>query len=259
MVCGVKFKDNDKCSFYVTDIENLNINDYVIVSSSNGSLFGKIVSINSDMEDNNFNKILRKATDKDYDNYLKNLADAKSALDFAKSSAKNLNLNMQFVDSSYNFDRTQLLINFVSDERVDFRDLVKVLASKYKTRIELHQIGIRDKARKISGLGPCGRPLCCGSFLNELETVGINMAKNQNIALNPSKINGVCGRLLCCLSYEDETYSYYRSKLPNVGSEVEYENKKYKVLTINVLKMSYVINVDGELKEIVVGLDERDK
>ena len=145
----------------------------------------------------------------------------------------------------------------MADERIDFRELVKILAGKYKTRIELHQIGIRDKARKISGLGPCGRPLCCRSFLNELETVGINMAKNQNIALNPSKINGACGRLLCCLAYEDENYSYYRSLLPKIGSEVIYEGKKYKVLTINVLKMSYVINVDGDLKEIVVDNYER--
>lgn len=259
MVCGIKFKDGDKCSYFDSNNFDVKVDDYVIVDSLNGNLFGKIVSVNVNNQIDNLYKVVRIASNDDYNVYLKNLADAKSALDFAKKTAKNLKLNMQFVDSSYSFDRSQLLINFVSDERVDFRELVKVLASKYKTRIELHQIGVRDKAKKISGLGPCGRPLCCGSFLNELETVGINMAKNQNIALNPSKINGVCGRLLCCLSYEDETYSYYRSKLPNIGSEVLYENKKYKVLTINVLKMSYVINVDGELKEIVVNDDERDK
>lgn len=257
MVVGVKFKDTDKCVYFNSNGIELKKDDYVIVPSDNGSLFGKVFSINNEEINNEIKNVVRVAGKKDYDIYLKNLANAKEALDFAKASAKNLGLKMQFVDSSFNFERSQLLINFVSEERIDFRDLVKILAGKYKTRIELHQIGIRDKAKKISGLGPCGRPLCCGSFLNELEAVGINMAKNQNIALNPSKINGVCGRLLCCLAYEDENYSYYRSLLPKIGSEVIYEGKKYKVLTVNVLKMSYVINVDGELKEIVVDNYER--
>lgn len=257
MVVGVKFKDTDKCVYFNSNGIELKKDDYVIVPSDNGSLFGKVFSINNEEINNEIKNVVKVASKKDYDIYLKNLANAKEALDFAKASAKNLGLKMQFVDSSFNFERSQLLINFVSEERIDFRDLVKILAGKYKTRIELHQIGIRDKAKKISGLGPCGRPLCCGSFLNELEAVGINMAKNQNIALNPSKINGVCGRLLCCLAYEDENYSYYRNLLPKIGSEVTYEGKKYKVLTVNVLKMSYVINVDGELKEIVVDNYER--
>ena len=257
MVVGVKLKDTDKCVYFNSNGIELKKDDYVIVPSDNGSLFGKVFSINNEEINNEIKNVVRVASKKDYDIYLKNLANAKEALDFAKASAKNLGLKMQFVDSSFNFERSQLLINFVSEERIDFRDLVKILAGKYKTRIELHQIGIRDKAKKISGLGPCGRPLCCGSFLNELEAVGINMAKNQNIALNPSKINGVCGRLLCCLAYEDENYSYYRNLLPKIGSEVTYEGKKYKVLTVNVLKMSYVINVDGELKEIVVDNYER--
>ena len=257
MVVGVKFKDNDKCVYFDSNGIELKKDDYVIVQSDNGTLFGKVFNINCEENYSDIKNVVRVASKKDYDIYLNNLADAKEALDFAKVSAKNLGLQMKFVDSNFNFDRTQLLINFVSDERIDFRDLVKILAGKYKTRIELHQIGIRDKAKKISGLGACGRPLCCGSFLNELEAVGINMAKNQNIALNPSKINGACGRLLCCLAYEDENYSFYRSLLPKIGSEVNYEGKKYKVLTINVLKMSYVINVDGELKEIVVDNYER--
>lgn len=257
MVVGVKFKDTDKCVYFNSNGIEIKKDDYVIVPSDNGALFGKVFSINNEEINNEIKNVVRVASKKDYDIYLKNLANAKEALDFAKASAKNLGLRMQFVDSSFNFERSQLLINFVSEERIDFRELVKILAGKYKTRIELHQIGIRDKAKKISGLGPCGRPLCCGSFLNELEAVGINMAKNQNIALNPSKINGACGRLLCCLAYEDENYSYYRSLLPKIGSEVIYEGKKYKVLTVNVLKMSYVINVDGELKEIVVDNYER--
>ena len=257
MVVGVKFKDTDKCVYFDSNGIELKKDDYVIVQSDNGALFGKVFNISNDDIIDDLKNVVRVASKNDYDVYLKNLANSKEALDFARISAKNLGLKMQFVDSSFNFDRSQLLINFVSDERIDFRELVKILAGKYKTRIELHQIGIRDKARKISGLGPCGRALCCGSFLNELETVGINMAKNQNIALNPSKINGTCGRLLCCLAYEDENYSYYRSLLPKIGSEVTFAGKKFKVLTVNVLKMSYVINVDGELKEIVVDNYER--
>ena len=151
MVVGVKFKDTDKCVYFDTNGIELKKDDYVIVQSGNGTLFGKVFNISNKENNNDLKNIIRVASKKDYDMYLRNLADAKEALDFAKASANNLELKMQFVDSSFNFDRTQLLINFVSDERIDFRELVKILAGKYKTRIELHQIGIRDKAKKISG------------------------------------------------------------------------------------------------------------
>ena len=163
---------------------------------------------------------------------------------------------MQLVDASYTFDRHQLTFNFIADERIDFRELVKLLAAKYKVRIELHQIGVRDKAKELGGLGPCGRTLCCGTFLNHLDTISINMAKNQNIALNPSVINGTCGRLLCCLAYEDETYTRCRKNLPKVGSKITYEKEQWEVTSTNLFKQTYTVELNGETKEIKVN-DEK--
>ena len=156
------------------------------------------------------------------------------------------------MDASFTLDRKQLTFNFVADERIDFRNLVKSIAAKYKTRIELHQLGVRDKSKEIGGIGQCGRELCCSSFLNGLETISINMAKNQNIALNPSKINGACGRLLCCLSYEDDVYTDHRKQLPKVGEVVKTEKGEGKVTNLDVLNKKYYVMIDGEKIEYVV-------
>ena len=156
---------------------------------------------------------------------------------------------MQLIDAAFTFDRKQLLINFIADERVDFRDLVKVLAAKYKTRIELHQMGVRDKAKEIGGIGICGKKLCCAQYLNKIDTISINMAKNQNIALNPAKINGCCGRLLCCLAYEDEVYKDHRSLLPTIGQQVKIEDKVGTVIFLDVLNKKYKVNFGNEIKE----------
>ena len=154
---------------------------------------------------------------------------------------------MQIVDSEFTFDRKQLYINFVADERIDFRELVKFLAGKYKTRIELHQMGARDKAKKIGGIGICGRKLCCSKYLTKMDTISINMAKNQNIALTPSKINGCCGRLLCCLAYEDETYKENKDQLPKIGSKIKIDNQTGTV--ISVLNKKYKVSFENEVKE----------
>lgn len=250
-VLGVKFKDLGDIVYVSSEIDDLKINDYVIVQCDRGLKLGKVCEFsNEDSAKSDF-FVVRKALDSDYNYYLRSLKIAKDALSYAKEQSIILNLNINFVDSEFNFDRSLLFMNFTSDERVDFRELVKILAGKYRTRIELHQIGIRDKAKIVGGIGVCGRGLCCRGVLSKLDTVTINMAKNQNIALNPSKINGACGRLLCCLAYEDSTYLENRLKLPKVGSEVEYLGKKYVVLSINVLNKSYNINVDGDIKEIV--------
>ena len=162
---------------------------------------------------------------------------------------------MKIIDANYTLNREQLLFHFLADNRIDFRVLAKDLASIYKTRIELRQVGVRDKAKNIGGLGLCGCSLCCSKFLNEFDSVSINMAKNQNISLNPSKINGACGRLLCCLKYEDETYEELRKELPKVGKIVETKQGQGKVISIDVLGKSY--NVDVEKVGIVkVDLNE---
>ena len=143
-----------------------------------------------------------------------NNKDAKKALEHAQSLANNLNLDMKFLDAYFTFDRKQLVFQFLADNRVDFRELAKNLAGVYKTRIELRQVGVRDKAKEISGIGQCGRKLCCSSFLNDLDSVGIAQVKNQNLSLNPTKISGVCGRLMCCLKNEEEAYTLRRKRPP---------------------------------------------
>ena len=154
---------------------------------------------------------------------------------------------MTFLDATFTFDKKQLLFNFVADDRVDFRELARVIASKYHTRIELRQIGARDRAKVINGVGVCGRELCCASFLNKMDTVSMNMAKNQNLALNPSKINGACGRLLCCLTYEDAFYTEARIGMPEVGDVVRVDGKKGQVVSIDLINRTYKVNVDGEI------------
>ena len=157
---------------------------------------------------------------------------------------------MNFIDSSFSFDKKQLLLTYYAEERIDFRELAKKLAGIYKTRIELYQIGTRDKAKKVSGCGLCGQELCCSRFLNHLNSVSINMAKNQNLALNPNKINGVCGRLLCCLAYEDEVYSEFRVGLPNINQVVKTNVGEGKVISIDILNKKYVVDVDGNKIEV---------
>ena len=219
-IYGVIFRDKGKVYYFNGHNMKIPMNVTVIVETEKGLQFGKVVN---KVEENkvqsfkeNIKDIIRISTKKDYDQYLTNLKDSNSALKNAKRFASELNLKMNFIDSEFTFDRQQLLLNFYADERVDFRELAKKLASIYRTRIELRQVGARDKAEQIGGIGPCGRELCCSSFLNHLESVSMNMAKNQNLALNPSKINGCCGRLLCCLTYEDEEYQKCQVGMPNI-------------------------------------------
>ena len=252
-VCAIKFKTSSKSYLFKYDNLELNNNDHVIVETEKGTQYGKVVDIDVENTKNiNIDKmkpVLRLATDKDEKDYEKNLRQSKEALDFAKKKAMELNLDMRIVDASYTLDKKQLTFNFVADERIDFRDLVKELASKFKTRIELHQMGVRDKAKEVGGLGPCGRALCCSGFLNGVDSISINMAKNQNIALNPTKINGLCGRLLCCLSYEDDVYTDHRKCLPKMGEIVKTSDGEGKVVSLDVLNKKYSVNIDGDIKE----------
>ena len=189
---------------------------------------------------------------KDYNNYLKNLRLSENMLKFAKQEVTKLRLDMNFVSADVTLDNKHLLYQFVADERVDFRELAKSIAGKYKLRVELRQIGARDKAKLIDGIGPCGRRLCCASFLDKLDSISMNMAKNQGLALNPSKINGACGRLMCCLTYENDNYLECRNQLPGVGKMVETEFGEGKVVSEDVLNLKYTVNINNELKEIKV-------
>ena len=204
-IYGVNFKDNGKIYNFKSKVK-CPINVTVITETEKGEQFGRVVSYIKDSNIKNYEElkdIIRISTKTDYETYLKNLRDAESALKESREIVKELGLDMKIINATYTFDRKQLIFNFLADERVDFRELAKRLASVYRTRIELRQIGARDKAREIGGVGSCGEKICCAKFLNHIESVSMNMAKNQGLALNPAKINGLCGRLLCCLTYED--------------------------------------------------------
>ena len=157
---------------------------------------------------------------------------------------------MTIIDASYNFDKTQLVYRFLADERIDFRKLAKDLGAILKTRIELRQIGVRDKAKDIGGIGPCGRLLCCSSFLTDFDTISINMAKNQGLALNPTKINGVCGRLLCCLNYENEQYIEAKKNIPDVGKKIKMGSSEGKVISSDPLAGKYNVLLDNDIVEV---------
>ena len=221
------------------------VGDNIIVKTSRGEQYGKITDIISEKNSEiNDIYIIRKANKKDYNNYLKNLRLSEDML--------KLRLDMNFVSADVTLDNKHLLYQFVADERVDFRELAKSIAGKYKLRVELRQIGARDKAKLIDGIGPCGRRLCCASFLDKLDSISMNMAKNQGLALNPSKINGACGRLMCCLTYENDNYLECRNQLPGVGKMVETEFGEGKVVSEDVLNLKYTVNINNELKEIKV-------
>ena len=191
-------------------------------------------------------RIIRIATKDDRKKHELNLNEEKKAMKECEKLIKKYNLNMKVIDANFTFDKEQLMYHFLSDSRIDFRNLAKELAGIFKTRIELRQIGVRDKAKEIGGIGPCGRTLCCTDYLVNFDSVSINMAKNQNLSLNPNKINGSCGRLLCCLTYENDVYEEYKKSLPNLGDKVKYNEKNGKVVDLNILKKSYTIRTDDD-------------
>lgn len=243
-IYGVVFNDNGKRYYYKSEVDYQKT-DLVIINTERGEQLAKIVEISS-KDENNDGEIVRIATEKDYDNFLNNLKDADKALKKAKSIAKELNLDMKILNAYFNLDRSQLLFNFTADGRVDFREMAKKLASNYHTRIELRQIGARDKAKEISGIGICGGKLCCSRFLKSINTITMNMAKNQNLALNPSKINGACGRLLCCLQYEDDNYLKCSEGMPSMGDIIKTPNGEGPVVGIDILNRRVKVLVDGE-------------
>ena len=232
---------------------DLKVGDNVVFETDNGLLVGSVRK--EKYQENNKNlamplfKVLRLVNKEDKKTLKDNNIIAEKALADAKKVSSSLNLNMNFVDAYYYFDRSQLVFSFLAEDRVDFRELAKKLASNYKTRIELRQVGVRDKAKKIGGLGPCGLFLCCNSFLTDFNSVSINMAKNQMLALNPSKINGICGRLLCCLGYENDTYTELKKDLPKIGLVADTSMGMGKVVSVDIFKKTY--SVDLKEKGIV--------
>ena len=253
-IVSIKFKKEGRAYYFNNNNITLEKGDYALVETEKGIQLGIINEININEEDINIEtelkKVIRKASTKDYDIYLSNLKEASIVLEETRKKIEKDNIPMRLVDAMYTFDKQQLIFNFVADDRVDFRELVKYLASKYKTHIELHQMGVRDKAREIGGIGQCGRPLCCRTFKDSIEGISINMAKNQGISLNPSKINGCCGRLLCCLSYEDGLYSELRDELPKINEQIEINGKKCRVTKLDILNKKVIVDDNGDDKVV---------
>lgn len=245
-VVGISLTENGKIYYFLPNEFQLKPNLTVIVETERGLQFGRVETEIMSMQENKIKmplkKVVRIATKKDFNKNMSNIKDANKALKDCRKLVSKLNLDMQIIDASYTFNRDQLVFRFLADNRIDFRELAKQLASIYKTRIELRQVGVRDKAREIGGLAPCGQKLCCSKYSYDFNSVSINMAKNQGIALNPSKINGVCGRLLCCLKYEDENYSENRKKLPSIGDKVKTEFGEGTVVNLDILNLKYKVD-----------------
>lgn len=248
-IVEVRFDGTKGTSFFKNEKLVLKKNLTVIVNSDRGYMFGTVVDIISDTSSfdlDSLGDVVRISSKKDYLQHLNNIKDAEESIVKCKELIEKYGLNMTIIDASYNFDRSQLLYRFIADERVDFRLLAKDLGACFRTRIELRQIGIRDKAKEVGGIGPCGRLLCCSNFLNSFDSISINMAKNQSLLLNPSKINGVCGRLLCCLKYENDTYLEMHKDIPSVGDKVTISSKQGKVTSVDVLKQKYQVMLDDK-------------
>lgn len=209
-VVGVRFKKVGKAYYFDPGDLKLGMGDHVIVETARGVEYGEIVMLRREVDEKKIvqplKKIIRKATPKDDEHLKHNKEKEKDAYVVCQKKIADYKLDMKLIDVEYTFDNNKILFYFTADGRVDFRELVKDLASVFKTRIELRQIGVRDEAKMLGGLGVCGRPLCCNTFLGEFQPVSIKMAKEQNLSLNPAKISGTCGRLMCCLKYEQQVY-----------------------------------------------------
>lgn len=261
-VIGVRFENAGKLYFF--DPGNLwpTPGDFVVVETSRGIEFGEVVTpvqeINDAQLESPLKKVIRIASAQDVQHEKDNKQAEKEAYAICQKKISEHKLDMKLVSVEYTFDNSKILFYFTANGRVDFRSLVKDLASVFKTRIELRQIGVRDEAKMLGGLGPCGRPICCGSFLGDFQPVSIKMAKEQNLSLNPIKISGVCGRLMCCLKYEQDTYEQTRKRMPRVGREIKTPDGYGTVVDLNVVKESVRVRLTkgdtSELKDFT--LDE---
>lgn len=256
-VIGVRFRAAGKIYYFDPADRQIKIGDHVIVETARGIEYGYVVLGNREVDETKvippLKLVIRMATDEDRAIEAKNKEKEKEAFKICQEKIKKHNLEMKLIDAEYTFDNNKVLFYFTADGRIDFRELVKDLASVFKTRIELRQVGVRDETKIMGGIGICGRPLCCHSYLSEFIPVSIKMAKEQNLSLNPTKISGVCGRLMCCLKNEEETYEVLNSKLPGIGDTVTTaDGLRGEVHSVNVLRQTVkvIVVVDKDEKEI---------
>ena len=246
-IVGVRFKNAGKLFYFDPGELWPSPGAFVIVDTARGQTFGQVITGMRETDDEAFDSplkpILRIATDDDIDHMRDNEDFEKRAFDICFRKIEEHQLEMKLVQVEQTFDNSKLVFYFTANGRVDFRSLVKDLASVFHTRIELRQIGVRDEARMIGGLGPCGLPICCGTFLGDFQPVSIKMAKEQNLSLNPTKISGVCGRLMCCLKFEDDHYVQTRKRMPKIGKDVETPEGFGTVIDLNILKETVTVRI----------------
>lgn len=228
----------EKSFYFITEDSSLEKDDLIVVETTRGIELGKVIEepIEREIKENEeYPHVLKKGEPEDLKAYEINKEKALEALTFVQEESNKLSLDMKIISAEYMLDATKIIIYYLSDNRVDFRELLKILANELKCRIELRQIGTRDRSKAVGGIGPCGLPLCCSSFLKEFDGISINMAKNQYLALNIQKLSGHCGKLICCLKYEDQYYSELRKSLPRIGQRIMFEDEEYKITNFNVM------------------------
>ena len=250
-VIGVRFRTAGKIYFFSPGEFEIKQGDHVIVETARGIEYGRVVSAPKEVDDDSvvqpLKSVIRIATEQDEKTVEKNRQKEKEAFKICQEKIRKHGLDMKLIEAEYTFDNNKVLFYFTADGRIDFRELVKDLAAVFRTRIELRQIGVRDEAKMLGGMGICGRKLCCNTFLSEFAPVSIKMAKEQNLSLNPTKISGVCGRLMCCLKNEQETYEYLNSKLPNVGEKLKTKDGVVgEVQRVDVLRQKVKLIVEDE-------------
>lgn len=256
-IIGVRFRPNGKIYFFSPGNHDVECGQFVIVETARGVEFGKVVLGKRNIDDgkivSTLKTIIRVATDEDKKKNEDNKEKSKKAFVICKEKIAKHKLDMKLIEAEYTFDNNKVLFYFTADGRIDFRELVKDLAAVFRTRIELRQIGVRDETKIRGGIGICGRPLCCSTYLSEFAAVSIKMAKEQNLSLNPTKISGVCGRLMCCLTNEEETYEELNSQLPSVGDMVTTPDQLSGVVhSLSVLRkqVKVIVNLENDEKEI---------
>lgn len=255
---SIVYKDNGKSYCFGTDDPTLQVGDFVLLESSQGVAVAKVVVAPQPIEKYGssleLKDIVRRANKHEIKQHEDNLKDAEIAMSFCQKQVERLGLKMNLLTSEYTFDRSKIHITYSAEERVDFRELVKILGSHLKTRVELRQIGSRDRAKLVGGLGQCGFPLCCYTFLTEFDGISINRAKNQMLPLNIPKLSGHCGKLLCCLKYEDDYYTEAKKEFPNIGSTYTRGKTLYYLTSYNIV--SRTLRLDYEDGFVIVPLDE---
>jgi cell fate regulator YaaT (PSP1 superfamily) len=259
-VVGVRFKKAGKIYYFDPNELDIPNNEFVIVETVRGIEYGKVVINKKKVDEHDvvlpLKKVIRIADENDRRIVEENKQAAKEAYEICSQKVANHELDMKLVDVEYTFDRNKVIFYFTADGRIDFRELVKDLAAIFRTRIELRQIGVRDEAKMLGGIGPCGRMLCCSTFLGDFEPVSIKMAKDQNLSLNPAKISGLCGRLMCCLKYENDEYETAKEQLPDLDEKIKTPNGLGRVVGLNILERLIQVELIDNGRIIEYTLDE---